>query len=389
MDLPKSFVNSFDVLHEAAIARTGLTDFGPAEYQQGLRQVLGGLDEDTQKPVADRSRKIVAGMLTGVLVARLLTQEGWKRNPGYLQVKIQKPLIIVGLPRTGSTVLHKLLAVDPQFQGVPLWLYHAPMVRPPRNTWESNPWYLASRAGIQNPGDERPVQTTNHDMSADAVDECIWGLQQNFVEHLFSASFGSITYEAWWWRQQSEMSTYRRYVDLLRLIGLGDTDRRWLLKYPGHLFHMDALFEVFPDACVIQTHRDPAKSMISSAHLAESAQRSIFGDKIQPLLIGASESYKWLHGVLRAEQVRHRHEDKYFDVRHVDFLRDPMREVEKIYHRFGLELSDTTAAHMRRWLAAQVPEQKNGPRYSAEAVGLREDGLREMFRNYIDRYGLK
>jgi hypothetical protein len=388
MDLTKNFTQSFDALHEAAGAKTGLDDFGPAEYQQGLRQLLSALDADLRKPVADRSRQIVSGMLTGTLVARLLTQEGWKRNPDFRQVKIRKPLIIVGLPRTGSTALHKLLAVDPQLQGVPLWLYHAPMVRPPRDTWESNPWYLASHAGIQNPGDEKPELTRNHDMSADTVDECIWGLQQNFVEHLFAAAFGSNSYEAWWWRQ-SEFSAYRRYVDLLRLIGLREPRKRWLLKYPGHLFHMDALFKVFPDACVIQTHRDPAKAMISSAHLAVNAQRSIFGDSIRPLLVGASESYKWLHGVLRAEQVRQQHEDQYLDVMHADFLRDPMREVDRIYHRFGLELSDTTIKLMRCWLAAQTPEQTSGARYSAEAVGLREDGLREMFGNYIERYDLK
>jgi hypothetical protein len=388
MNLATNFVSVFDGLHEAAIAKAGLDDFGPTEYQEGLRQLLGGLDEDLQKPVSNRGRQIVANMLTDVLVARLLTQEGWKRNPEYQGRRIPKPLIIVGLPRTGSTALHKLLAVDPQFQGVPLWLYHAPMVRPPRDTWESNPWYQARKAEIQHPGDEKPVLTTNHDMSADTVDECIWGLQQNFVQHIFAAAFGTITYEAWWWRQRSEMSDYRRYVDLLRLIGLGDTDKRWLLKNPSHLFHMDALFEVFPDACVIQTHRDPAKSMLSIAHLAANSQRSIFGDKIQPLLIGASESYKWLHGVLRAEQIRHQHEDRYFDIRHADFLRNPMREVENIYHRFGLELNDTTAAKMGQWIAAQTPEQKNGPRYTAEAVGLREDSLREMFKHYIERYDL-
>jgi hypothetical protein len=388
MKLAKDFARCFDDLHEAALAKTGLDDFGPADYQRGLRQLLGALDADLHYPVTGRSRQIVTGMLTSTLVARLLTQDGWKRNPEFRRVNVRKPLIIVGLPRTGSTALHKLLAIDPQLQGVPLWLYHAPMVRPPRNAWESNPWYLASRAGIQSPGDERPELTINHDMSADTVDECIWGLQQNFVEHLFAAAFGSTSYEAWWWRQ-SELSTYRRYVDLLRLIGLGDRDKRWLLKYPGHLFHMDALFEVFPDACVIQTHRDPAKAMISSAHLAVSAQRSIFGESIRPLLIGASESYKWLHGVLRAEQVRRQHEDQYIDVMHTEFLRDPMREVERIYHRFGLELSDTTIMQMRQWLHAQAPEQKAGARYSAEAVGLREDALREMFGNYVDRYHLK
>jgi len=380
------FAEAFDALHEAASGHAGMNDFGPADYHEGLRRVLESFDQDV--PFTESGRRAAFGALVGTLISRLFTQEGWKRHPEYAQVQLARPLVITGLPRTGSMALHKLISMDPQFQGPELWLMSTPMVRPPRETWDGNPHHQAFVAAQQQVHALVPELAYIHEMAADAVDECVNALQQSFVSNRFACPLGpAIGYEAWWW-QQSERGSYRRYADVLRLLGLADQGRRWLLKNPGHLWDLDSLFDIFPDACVIQTHRDPARSIPSVCSLLEVTRR-IFLGRDQPLLsLGLAEALKWQHALQRAAPVRRRREQQFFDLRQQDFLADPMGSVRAIYRRFDLELTAETEARMRRWLLEQPREQKEGHRYEAARYGLSEGLLREMFANYIKRYEL-
>ena len=132
MTKPRQFAESFEALHQTAVERSGLTDFGPPDYHEGLRRVLTSFDEDVPFTPEGREQAFVA--LVRTLVARLHVQEGWRCHPGYVAERIVRPMVITGLPRTGSTALHKLLSMDPQFQGVEMWLSNTPMVRPPSET---------------------------------------------------------------------------------------------------------------------------------------------------------------------------------------------------------------------------------------------------------------
>ena len=384
MTKPRQFAESFEALHQTAVERSGLTDFGPPDYHEGLRRVLTSFDEDVPFTPEGREQAFVA--LVRTLVARLHVQEGWRCHPGYVAERIVRPMVITGLPRTGSTALHKLLSMDPQFQGVEMWLSNTPMVRPPRDSWPSYPGYRDFLDFWNRLTEKNPDMTAMHEMVVDEVDECVNVLQQSFVCNRFTSSYGATGYEAWWWRQ-SEQDSYRRYADVLRLIGLGDS-RRWLLKNPGHLLNMDCLFEVFPDACVIQTHRDPGKSIPSVCSLLWSSRRMFVGENQPPGSVGVPEALKWLHALHRAEPERRHREQQVHDVVHRDFLADPMTVVRGIYQRFGLELTVLTEERMLRWLSTQKPEQKGGHRYKAETFGLSEQGLRELFKPYIQRFDL-
>jgi hypothetical protein len=385
MEAPQRFTDASEWLHAAATAQTGLSDFGPPDYRVGLKALLDALDHDG-RPTAI-GRQFALGMLTGVLAARLYTQEGWRRRPEYARVRIERPLIITGMPRTGTTALHKLLSTDPQFQGVEFWLANTPMPRPPRETWSGMPEYQASVAGLGALLQAAPGLAEAHDMTPDSVDECLNVMQQSFVSNMFGSSMGVLEYERWW-QQQDEAASYRRYADVLRLIGLNEPNKRWLLKNPGHIWGIEHLFEVFPDACVVQTHRDPAKSIPSVCSLLEMSQRVFLGDAVEPQAIGRSEADKWQRAVGRADAYRARHRQQFHDVLHRDFHRDPMGTVRRIYERFELTLTDETEARMRRWVAEQPAEQKQGRRYSAHRYGLDEQGLRQQYAAYIERYDL-
>jgi hypothetical protein len=121
------------------------------------------------------------------LTARLYAEEGWKRHPECRALAIPKPLIITGVPRTGTTALHKLLSMDPQFQGLEHWLSEAPMVRPPRARWPQLKEYRASVAALESYFQLMPQMRTAHDIVADEVDECLEVLRQNFVTNRFAS----------------------------------------------------------------------------------------------------------------------------------------------------------------------------------------------------------
>jgi hypothetical protein len=385
LKLNSNFSCSFDAIHDAAIARAGLSDFGDNRYHEGLRVLLQALDEDLR--LTEIGQWFAVDTLVSTLASRLFAEAGWKQNPEYRNIRISRPLVIAGLPRTGTTALHKLLAVDPQFQGLELWLSGSPMPRPPRNTWNANPFYQRAERDLEQRKLTMPAFYAAHDTTIDTPDECIEVLRQSFVSNAFT-TFGNSSYQTWWWRQD-EADSYRRYADVLRLIGLLEPQRRWLLKSPGqHVWGLKWLFEVFPDACVVQTHRDPAKAIPSVCSLSTSRQQLFHGANYKPGAKGAPEAVKWRQALDLSEPIRRRHASQIHDIRHGDFLNDPIGAVQGIYRRFGLELSSQVEARMRHWLDHQPAEQKTGHRYTAETFGLSESGLRDLFADYIERFDL-
>lgn len=333
---PAGFADAFDALHAAAGTHAGADDFGPPDYHEGLRVLLQALDE---APFTENGRQFAFGALTGVLVARLYTERGWSRHPEYRTVPIRAPLVITGIPRTGTTALHKLLSVDPQFQGIERWLAATPMPRPPRERWAELPEYRGCVAGLEAVAKAAPALLAMHDMTADTVDECLDVLQQSFVSNLFASSFEAPRYSEWL-LQQSEAASYRRYADVLRLIGLGAPDRRWLLKNPGHTWELESLFEVFPDACVVQTHRTPLKALPSLCSVLEVSRGIYHGAQVRPERIGPDEAAKWRRAVDRTEAARARRPGRIYDVDHRQFHADPIGVVRAIYRRFDLELRE-------------------------------------------------
>ena len=380
------FSDRFDQIHQIAMDATGLSDFGDTDYHGPFRRILEAVDEDLGDRFILGGAEAAMAYLSVALISRLHTEEGWKKYPAYKGVKITKPLIIVGMPRTGTTVLHKLLSVDPQFQSVPLWLFQRPTVRPPRDEWEANANYQRCVAAYKATFASDEDINKYHEMVLDEADECWWGLQQSFVTDTFYCGLGIASFAAWW-NQQSERDTYRRYADLLRLIGLNDS-RRWLLKNPYHTLHPHLVLETFPDACIVHTHRDPRKSIPSFANLLDLSQRSYVGDNRFPKRTGLIEANKWSQGILRTEYVRKHHPDRFYDVLQRDFLADPLKVVKGIYQYFELTLTEETESAMLQAVENHDQEKKKGSSHNPEYFGLSDDVLGELFAGYIGKYRL-
>ena len=385
---PARFVDGFNWLHEVAAAEAGSSDFGAGDYEWGLTVLLQSLDYDPRFTEVGRNAAWMA--VKDVLVSRAIAFNSLRENPGYAENIIRKPIVIVGVPRTGTTALHKLLAVDPQFQGPEKWLLSAPMPRPPHETWQSNRWFHKELAALDTWYEGTPDQRAAHNMVAEEIDECLWLQRQSFVSHMWSCNWTAPTYDCWW-QAQSEAESYDYLRKCIQLIGMNDPGRRWLLKNPSHILHLDQLFGIFPDAMVIQTHRDPAKAVPSlCAFLIQSHDVNEQGRRTEHAhIMGRREVAKWARGVRDAMPVRSAHASQIMDVIHGDFHADPMRVVRRIYRFAGLELSPEIEQLMLARIAAR-PELSHGlHRYDVADFGMTEDGVREQFGAYMDAFDLR
>jgi hypothetical protein len=214
-------------------------------------------------------------------------------------------------------------------------------------------------------------------------------LRQSFVSNLWNCAWSAATYDAWW-QCQSEASAYRHLHRCVQLIGSNEPQTRWLLKNPGHIDNLDLLFAVFPDAKVIQTHRDPAKAIPSLVSLlmqlnalTEDGRRE---QRAENMLV--REVAKWASAVRKAQRVRILHPGQVIDVIHADFHRDPMHELERIYTFIGMEITDELRVGLERRIK-EKPELSYGEhRYRIADYRMTEAQAREPFGDYIRRHDL-
>ncbi|HEY6870638.1 MAG TPA: sulfotransferase [Novosphingobium sp.] len=370
----------FEDLHRQAAAQAGYDDFGDTGYHEGLRVMLASLDEEQPTGAA---AAMAEGIIVTALVARLKTEQQWRAHPEYRTREIPAPVIVIGVPRTGTTALHNLLSRDPQFQGIEKWICEAPQVRPPRSTWPDNPDHRACVAAVERLMTIAPQMMVAHGIQPDDVDECLIPMTQDFTTNCFPSQMDLGLYDRWL-MTADETPSYRRYKDVLRLVGLND-DRRWLLKNPSHVFGIDALLAVFPDACVVQTHRHPASSLASLASLLNSIVLAFTGAPIDRERRLKREAAFWAEGVRRTMAAQDRQPERFVNVLQGDIRKDPLGVVRTIYGKFGLTLSDEAEAAMRAF--SDQNAEAAGEGHSYERVE-RDDPLLAPFAAYIERYGL-
>ena len=386
-DPPKTFRHALDQLHEIVTNEVRSEDFGPPDYLPGLKVLLQSMDYDPHFSAS--GRRLAWRMVVGVLRGRAQAVLSMKQNPGFDAHPILSPVVITGMPRTGTTALHRLMAVDAHFQGLQTWLLDSPMPRPPIETWVDYPQFQRTAEELKAHYRAAPEARAAHLRMAEEVHECCMLLRQSFVSNLWNCGWSAATYDAW--RQcQSEAAAYRHYYRCVQLIGSNDPTKRWLLKNPGHIENLDLLFAVFPNAKVIQTHRDPAKAVPSLVALLM---------KIHPVMeegraeqraenMLAREVAKWSNAVRRCDAVRKSHPHQVLDVMHRDFHRNPMRVLECIYDFIGMQMPETTRASFERRIADK-PELSHGVhRYNIADFDMTEDQAREPFADYIERFGL-
>lgn len=372
-------VGTVDDLHASATKLTGMDDFGTDDdnYREALSVLLDSYKREAG--LTALGSKMNRFFLRGALVARLLSESAWKQYPEYTNVAIEQPIFVTGLPRTGTTVLHRLLGADPAHQGLHLWLAEFPQPRPPRDTWESNPWYSQLNAQFNKAHAENPEYTGLHFMAAYELEEC-WQLLRQSLHSVSYETLAHVPSYAQWLAGQDWTPSYQRHRRNLQLIGLNDADKRWVLKNPSHLFALDALLATYPDALVIQTHR-PVETIMASMcslaqHTAEGWSRTFTAEQI-----GADAMETWSRGLQRFNTARASYDAAQFcDVDYRDLIADPLGTVASVYRHFGLTLTDEARkamedSHAESQTGARAPKHK----YSLADYGLTAEEVKERF----------
>ncbi len=372
-------VGTVDDLHASATKLVGLDDFGVDDdnYREALGVLLDSYRRDAG--LTALGSKMNRFFLRGALVARLFSESAWKQYPQHVGVGIEQPIFVTGLPRTGTTILHRLLGADPVHQGLHLWLAEFPQPRPPRDTWESNPWYSQLNAQFNQHHEENPEYTGLHFMAAYELEEC-WQLLRQSLHSVSYETLSHLPGYAHWLSEQDWTPSYQRHRRNLQLIGLNDAEKRWVLKNPSHLFALDALMATYPDALVIQTHR-PVETILASMcslaqHTAEGWSTNFSGAQI-----GADAMETWSRGLQRFNTERAKYNPaQFYDVDYHDLIADPLGTVANVYGHFGMTLTDDARkamedSHAESQTGARAPKHK----YSLADYGLTAEEVKERF----------
>jgi hypothetical protein len=364
-------VGSYDDIAAAAVRTTGLDDFGGTEHEEGLRILVDDLNAPTAG-LTGVGNYLQRAQVKSALVGRLLSQAGFARHPSYVEVPIERPVFVVGLPRTGTTALHRLLAADPRHQGLDLWLTEFPQPRPSPPERDASPVFQGISAAYADHHVEHPEFMGLHYMDATSVEEC-WRILRQSGKSIAFESLAHVPTYSTWLAQQDWTDAYERHRANLQLIGLNDPDKRWVLKNPSHLVALDALLAVYPDALVVRTHRDPVTSVASACSLSAEATAG-WSTTFVGETIGRTQLDMLARSHRRFEEVRARHDPAQFvDVEYDDFVADPVGTTRGIYDAFDLGWTPEVADVVTRIDA----ESRQGGRRPRHAYSLADHGLDE------------
>ncbi|MBV9250650.1 MAG: sulfotransferase [Acetobacteraceae bacterium] len=375
-------------LLKVAQRRTGLCDFGELPIVEPLQILLEACAKQASLSLVGRvaTRWDVIRFLTNLLTLR----EQEYRVPAILEQPIDKPVIITGLPRSGTTFLHRLMMEDPANRAPLVWetIYPYPLKQARDRRVERVARQLRAFEWLA------PEFRDLHPLHAHSPQECSEITAHVFRSLRFDTTYHIPSYRAWLEEdEQGHLSAYRfhkRFLQHLQYQHSGHSGPpRWVLKCPDHLFALDAIRQVYPDARVILVHRDPVKVLLSVAKLTE-VLRQPFTRRINRVEIGQQESARWLEGTRRMmatadmaglpEPICHVH--------YLDLVSDPVGTVTSVYRHFGLGLPAGAAQAMKRRVASE-PGGGYGPRaYEFQDHGLEADAEREKFRPYMLRFGV-
>jgi hypothetical protein len=369
-------------LQALATQATGLSDFGPDDYADGLAVLAESYEREAG--LTPRGVRVVRAMLRGALTARLASEAAWRAYPEHAQVEIARPLFVTGLPRTGTTALHRLLVADPAHQGLEMWLCEVPQPRPPRESWADDPVFGYIQGGCEKHHVAHPEFMGVHYMAADQVEEC-WQLLRQSMRSISWECLAHLPSYSAWLSTQDWTEPYRRHRRNLQLIGLPDAGKRWVLKNPSHLFALDALLAVYPDALIIQTHRDPVTAIASVCSLAAQATAG-WSEVFTSDVVGRDQLELWASGLERFSADRNRaararHDQvRFFDVRYEDLVADPVGTAEAAYAHFGLPFTGAAADAMRALSAdGGATGVRPAHRYTLRDFGLTEADVGARF----------
>ena len=379
---------SLDPLRDQAQQATGLDDLGDPSWKEGAERLISDLNE--RGALTEVGAMIAGSDVVEYLTSRLHVVDWVKRNPSITGADIRPPIVVLGQPRTGTTILFDVLAQDPANR-VPLtWEVDQPWPPPETATYESDPRIDEVEAKLANVDLLIPGFRAMHDMGARLGQECVRITAADFRSMIFATQYRVPEYQRWLLHEADMGSAYRYHRMFLQYLQSAHSADRWLIKSPAHLWSLGALFQEYPGALIVQTHRDPLRVVCSLASLVDLLRR-LASDDVSISEVAAEWVDDIVLGLDRAIEARTDGtvpDGQAMDVLFRDFLREPMSVVRAIYERLDIELSDAAEKAMQAFLAANPQEKHGGHNYSFTDTGLEAGRLRERTRAYQEFFDI-
>ena len=374
---------SADELEDGARAATGLDDFGSSYYREGLLRTVAALNNEAD--LNDLGRVIQHATTSNALIQRLKIVDTLKQHPEIGDEIVDGPIVILGLPRTGTTALGQLVANDPQFRFLRTWESQAPTPPPESATQYSDPRIAQAAEGIAMIDQMFPDFKATTSSEAEAATECQDLMGMSFRTFHFDGVVRVPGYIEW--LVDTDMrETYEFHKQVLQLLQWHCKPNLWQLRTPVHMFALDAFVEVYPNAKFLWSHRDPAKVLGSVCSLI-SYIRSWSSDRKDPKELGAEQLAWWALGVQRALDFRKKFgDDRFVDVSFNDLQNDSVATVAGSYEQLGLTFTDSARAKVQEWADGHKPGHRGAHNYELSDYGLTTEQVHEAFAEYMAIY---
>lgn len=368
-----------DELIETAQRSTGLTDFGPDDWREPFQILLRAIEKEAGLHFFGRLWTRQDFLL--FLETRLRIEETFKAHPEIENEVIDRPVFVTGLPRSGTSILFELLAQDRQFMAPANWEFVFPCPPPAAATYRTDPRVPRAHDLITQMGRVAPTFNAMHELGAWIPNECGVAFRLTFRSQYLAAILQVPSYSAWLFAAD-QRPVYRYYRRLLKLLQWRNPRKHWLLKAPEHQSFLPTLFEVFPDARVIVTHRDPVKAQGSVTNLIGTlywmrSDAPFDAEAFEQLLTPEGTAARleqmidWAEkGAVPAAQLTHSH--------YADLMQAPLETLEKLYANAGFEFTPEARAAVERYLAAKPKGKFGVHHYSVD----QDDHVRRLFARY-------
>ncbi len=376
-------INANEILNQAK-SETGLSDLGEPLFFEGLNRLIDSINNEANlNEIGIQAQPI---RIQGLLSNRLRFEEDLKKFPEILDQEIIAPIVIVGLPRTGSTMTHRLLASDPNHTAMLWWEGRYPALLPGEKRGDIESRMELGKAEVDAVVAASPEALDIHPWDYKGADEEILLLEHNFLSTV-PESFMALPSYSEWIEEQDHTLAYedlKKFIQYLQWQNPGREKKRWVLKSPHHLGFIDKMISVFPDAKIIQTHRDPIKTVPSFCSMCANLFEPLTTN-FDKVFIGKHWSNKLTRALNHCMNISEQHPDNFLDLEFLNMIKDPIDEMKKIYEFIGESFGEITEVAMEAWREENKHEM-GAHKYSLEEYDLTESQINNNFAKYQQKY---